>query len=431
MKRIILLSIIIINSLVIQSQNVLTIDEAINIALKNNFDIWIARNDVDAAKLNNTLGNSGMLPGVSITGSDNYAVNSIDQKLSSGSEITASNAKYNTFSAGAFVNWNIFDGGKMFITKNKLNEIQVLGELQYKDKVMQTIYNVIAAYYDIVRQTQQLNSLNEVINYNKERVKILQTSYDAGLIPKNNLLQSKIDLNVYSENALNQLSVITASKRSLNQLLCRDAGTVLDVTDSIPNSFKLNKEELLSKMYASNTTLLSLQKQIDISKLTISEFNSYYFPKVSLFGGYNFTESNNSAGSILINRINGPQIGGSFTIPLYQSGNIKRQKDVAKLQLKSSQYYLESVKIQLNVQLQNVITVYESQLNLLNIEKENADLTKENLDIVMERLRLGQTTVLEVRQAQESFVDSQTRLINLKYNLKLAETKLKQLIAGL
>ena len=219
--------------------------------------------------------------------------------------------------------------------------------------------------------------------------------------------------------------------RSLNQLLCRDAGTVLDVTDSIPNSFKLNKEELLSKMYASNTTLLSLQKQIDISKLTISEFNSYYFPKVSLFGGYNFTESNNSAGSILINRINGPQIGGSFTIPLYQSGNIKRQKDVAKLQLKSSQYYLESVKIQLNVQLQNVITVYESQLNLLNIEKENADLTKENLDIVMERLRLGQTTVLEVRQAQESFVDSQTRLINLKYNLKLAETKLKQLIAGL
>ena len=74
MKRIILLSIIIINSLVIHSQNVLTIDDAINIALKNNFDIWIARNDADAAKLNNTLGNAGMLPGVSITGSDNYAV---------------------------------------------------------------------------------------------------------------------------------------------------------------------------------------------------------------------------------------------------------------------------------------------------------------------------------------------------------------------
>ena len=431
MKRIILLSIIIINSLVIHSQNVLTIDDAINIALKNNFDIWIARNDADAAKLNNTLGNAGMLPGVSITGSDNYAVNSIDQKLSSGSEITASNAKYNTFIAGAFVNWNVFDGGKMFITKNKLNEIQALGELQYKDKVMQTVYNVIAAYYDIVRQTQQLNSLNEVINYNKERVKILQTSYDAGLIPKNNLLQSKIDLNVYSENALNQLSVISASIRLLNQLLCRDAGTVVAVIDSIPNNFKLTKEELLSKLYTNNTTILSLQKQVDISKLTISEFNSYYFPKISLFGGYNFTESNNSAGSILINRINGPQIGGSFTIPLYQSGNIKRQKDVAKLQLKSSQYFLESGKIQLNVQLQNAITVYESQLKLLNIEKENADLTKENLDIVMERLRLGQTTVLEVRQAQESFVDSQTRLINLKYNLKLAETKLKQLIAGL
>ena len=432
MKRITFITILLLIICIhVQSQTLLTVEEAINIALKNNYDIWVASNDADIAKLNNTAGNAGMLPSISITGSDNYAVNSIDQKLSSGSEITASNAKYNTFAAGAFVNWNVFDGGKMFITKNKLNEIQALGELQYKDKVMQTVYNVIAAYYDIVRQTQQLNSLNEVINYNKERVKILQTSYDAGLIPKNNLLQSKIDLNVYSENALNQLSVITASIRSLNQLLCRDAGTVLDVTDSIPNNFKLNKEELLSKMYTSNTTLLSLQKQIDISKLTISEFNTSYFPKISLFGGYNFTESNNSAGSILINRINGPQIGGSFTIPIYQAGNSKRQSNIAKLQLKSSQNYLESGKIQLNVQLQNAITVYESQLQLLNIEKENANLTKENLDIVMERLRLGQTTVLEVRQAQESFVDSQTRLINLKYNLKLAETKLKQLIAGL
>ncbi len=420
-----------ITTLYIQAQNVLSVEDAINIALKNNYDIWVARNDADISKLNNTYGNAGMVPNISISGSDNYAINNIDQKLSSGSEITASNAKYNTFSAGAFLNWTLFDGGKMFVTKNKLNEIQSLGELQYKDKVLQTIYNVISAYYDVVRQTQQLNSLAEVINYNTERVKILQTSYDLGLIPKNNLLQSKIDLNVFTENFVNQKSVIIASRRTLNLLLSRDAETNFSVSDSISSNFKLNKEEILSKMYTNNTTLLSLQKQIDISKLSIKEFNSMYYPKINFVTGYNFTESNNSAGSILISRINGPQIGGTFTIPLYQAGNIKRQVNIANLQLKSTQYLLESSKIQLNVQLQNAITVYENQLQLLEIETENSNLTKENLEIVMERLRLGQTTVLEVRQAQESFVDSQTRLINLKYNLKLAETKLKQLIANL
>ena len=432
MKRITLLSILLlITCLHVQSQSILTVEEAINIALKNNYDIWVARNDADIAKLNNTAGNAGMLPSVSLSGTDNYAINNIDQKLASGQEITANNAKYNTLTAGAFVNWNAFDGGKMFVTKHKLNEIQTLGEIQYKDKVLQTIYNVIAAYYDVVRQIQQLNSLNEVINYNNERVKILQTSYDAGLIPKNNLLQSKIDLNVYSETAINQKTVIIASKRTLNQLLSREPETVFNVSDLIPDNYQFNKEELIKKLFTDNTTLLSFQKQVDISKLSIKEFNTLYFPKVSIYTGYNYSLSSYSAGFTTYSSLIGPQVGGTITIPLYQSGNVKRQRDVAKLQLNSTQFNLEYSKIQLVVQLQNAISAYEDQVQLLKIEKDNSDLTKENLDITMERLRLGQTTVLEVRQAQESFVDSQTRLINLKYNLKIAETKLKQLIAGL
>jgi outer membrane protein len=214
-------------------------------------------------------------------------------------------------------------------------------------------------------------------------------------------------------------------------LLCRDAETAFEVPDSIPNNYVLNKDELMKSLFSNNTTILSLQKEIDISKLGLKEFNSLYLPKLSFNGGYNFYESSNSVGSILNNRLTGPQFTGSLSIPIYQSGNTRRQVNIAKIQLKSSEYSLESSKIQISIQLQNAITIYENQLQLLTIEKDNASLTKENLDIAMERLRLGQTTALEVRQAQESFVDSQTRLINLKYNLKIAETKLKQLIAGL
>ena len=57
--------------------------------------------------------------------------------------------------------------------------------------------------------------MNEVITYNLERVKISQTSFDAGLSPKTNLLQAKIDLNVYQENAINQETIILAEKGHL------------------------------------------------------------------------------------------------------------------------------------------------------------------------------------------------------------------------
>lgn len=431
MKRIFLLFWLILPALFAQSQDLLTIEDAISIALKNNYDILIARNDADIAKLNNTLGNAGMLPSAGISASNNFAINNVNQKSSSGVETSATNAHSNTLSAGAFVNWNLFDGGKMFIAKNRLKEIQVLGELQYQERVAQTVFNVIAAYYDITRQLQQLNSLTEVVNYNTERVKILSTSYESGLIAKNSLLQAKIDLNVYSANVINQKSNIIATHRILNLLLCRDANTDFRVSDSIPTNYELNKEELIKTLFSKNISILSMQKEIDISKLGLKEYNSQFLPKLSFNGGYNFYESNNSFGNLMTNRLTGPQLIGTFSIPLYQSGNVRRQLNVAKLQLKSSEYNLESSKIEINIQLQNAITEYENQLQLLTIEKENAELTRENLEITMERLRLGQTTALEVRQAQESFVASQTRLINLKYNLKIAETKLKQLIAGL
>jgi outer membrane protein TolC len=319
----------------------------------------------------------------------------------------------------------------MFVTKRKLSEIQELGEIQFRDRVLQTVYDVILAYYDVVRQKQELASINEVITYNLDRVKISQTSFDAGLSPKTNLLQAKIDLNVYQENAINQQSIILAAKRSLNQLLGRNTDVQFEVLDSIPNSESLDNRVLSQKLDSSNTSIIAYQKQIDVDKLSIKEMNSMLLPKIFFNTGYGLFQSNSPDGNPMINRTIGPSVGGTVSIPIYQGGNAIRQIKVAKIQLQSDQYNLENVRLKVNQQLQNALTQFENQLNLLKIEKDNAILAKENLEISIQRLRYGQTTSLEVSLAENSFVDSLTRLINFEYNLKVAETKLKQLLARL
>jgi outer membrane protein TolC len=319
----------------------------------------------------------------------------------------------------------------MFVTKRKLSEIQELGEIQFRDRVLQTVYDVILAYYDVVRQKQELASINEVITYNLDRVKISQTSFDAGLSPKTNLLQAKIDLNVYQENAINQQSIILAAKRSLNQLLGRNTDVQFEVLDSIPISESLDNRVLSQKLDSSNTSILAYQKQIDVDKLSIKEMNSMLLPKIFFNTGYGLFQSNSPDGNPLVNRTIGPSVGGTVSIPIYQGGNAIRQIKVAKIQLQSDQYNLENVRLKVNQQLQNALTQFENQLNLLKIEKDNAILAKENLEISIQRLRYGQTTSLEVSLAENSFVDSLTRLINFEYNLKVAETKLKQLLARL
>ena len=432
MNRVFLIIIlIIIFPLIAFSQNVLTVDDAVSLALKNNYDILVAQNNVSIDEINNTPGNAGMLPNIAITGSNSYYPGSnTNQKFLDGTT-SSSNSKSNSLIANAGLTWTLFDGGKMFVTKRKLSEIQELGEIEFKDRVMQTVYYVILAYYDVVRQKQQLASINEVITYNLDRVKISQTAYNAGLSPKTNLLQAKIDLNVYQENAINQQSVIIAAKRTLNQFLGRGADVPFEVLDSIPLNYKPDNKELFLKLDSSNTGILASQKEVNVSKLSVKEMNALLLPKLNFNAGYGLSQSNYSSGTTLMNRSFGPQIGGSISVPIFQAGNINRQIKTAKLQLQSAEYNLESLKLQTNQQLQNALTQFENQKQLLTIEKDNAVLAKENLEITIQRLRLGQTTSLEVSLAEGSFVESLTRLIKFEYNLKVAETKLKQLIAGL
>jgi outer membrane protein len=415
----------------VNAQKTLTLDNAVRIALKNNFDILVSRNDASIAKVNNTPGNAGMLPTAAINGSANYSRNNTYQKYPDGISVNLPSLNSTSITAGAQLSWTLYDGGKMFVTKSKLNEIESLGEIQYKDKVLQTLFNVVSAYYDVVRQKQQLKSIHVALSYNKDRVIIAQAGFNAGSLLKTDLLQAKIDMNVILENQINQQYVIVEAEKTLNQLLGQSKDSVLTITDSIPLNYTPNRNDLVQRLNSSNTSILSFQKQIDIASLATKEYMSGYLPSVDFRAGYYFSQSTNPSISVSQNRTVGPQVGGSVVIPLFSAGENKRKVAVARIQSQSAEYDLQNIKLQVNNLLENTIINFENQQQLLNIETENNELALENMKISLERLRLGQTTSLEVHIAQEDFVQSNTRLINFRYNLKLAETKLKQLVSDL
>ncbi len=428
MKRIIYSLIFFASAFSAQSQ--LTLEDAVDTALKNNFDIRIMRNASGIAQANNTAGNAGMLPTVSFNGSVAAALNSQHQELSNG---TVTNTSPSTLAgnAGVELSWTLYDGGKMFVTRQKLREASQLGEFKFRETVQQTLYEVVAAYYDLIRLKQLVRSVEQTIRYNQERVTIAQTGFNAGTLSKLDLLQTKIDLNEVLELSISQKFAIREGQRTLNALLARETETPVEVRDSIPNGFQPNKEALISKLNSSNASVLAFQKQLEINRLALKETKSNYMPRFDFNAGYYFSQSTNSTGSVSLNRNLGPEVRGIFSIPIYKAGENKRLQKVAELNLQSAESDLENLRLQMNLALQNTLNDFDNQQALLKIEEENNLLAKEYLEISIQRLRLGQTNSLEVHLAQEKFMNSNTRLINYRFNLKLAETKLRQLVAGL
>ena len=109
---------LVIASFVMQAQTI-SVDDAVAIALKNNYSILISRASADIDKANNTAGNAGMLPSIGVNGSDYYAINNVAQDQSNGVHINSANATSNTFNVGVALGWTLFDGGKMFVTRKK------------------------------------------------------------------------------------------------------------------------------------------------------------------------------------------------------------------------------------------------------------------------------------------------------------------------
>jgi outer membrane protein TolC len=413
------------------SQALLTPEEAIDMALENSFGVLVARNNADIARINNTIGAAGMLPNITATGNTNFSQSNVELQLSSGDTIQSSEGQTRSRGANVSLGWVLFDGGKMFITKNKLNQYEELGQIHLKDTLLQTVYSVISSYYNIVGQKQQLASINEAITFNKEQVAILQASFNAGLVAKTSLLQAKIDLNVYQEAAINQQYSIVVAKRELNLILVRPPETEFEVIDSIKNDYVPDKEELFQKLYTSNINLLAADRQIEIARLSMREFQATRLPRINLTSGYNLSLIDNTASNVRSNHSYGPSIGATISVPIFQGGTINRQVSTSKIQMLTAGYNFDNIKLRISTQLQNALTQFENQHELLAIEKENETLAKENIEIAIQRLRLGQANSLEVRQAQESYVFSYTRRITFEYNLKIAETRLKQLVSAL
>lgn len=433
MKKLFLLFIL-FGCITVNAQPVLTIDEVLSMAMKNNYDITIAKNEALISQTNNTAGAAGMLPNINVSGSGYYALKTIDTKESQEENFSSVNNGVTSLYANAELTWTIFDGGKMFVTKSKLKQIEILGEIQFKQQVLQTLSDVIAAYFNVVKQKQQLAAINQTINYNLERVKIAETGYNAGSGKKTDLLQAKIDLNVNRQNAINQEASILTAKRELARLLVTENETSFDVSNQVTFSYTPNSDELQQKLYQQNTQVLTYQKNFDIDQLALKESYRSLMPKVNFNAGYYFQNINTAYQSTNITgvvRTIYPQVGGSISIPIYQGGTLQRQVALSRINADLSRYDLENLKLEVNKELLDALTTFENQKKLLEIERENYQLTKENIEICLQRMRLGEATSLEVRIAQSDFEQSATRLTTFEYNLKMAETKLKQMMGEL
>lgn len=409
----------------------MTIEQAVELALKNNYNISIAKNLSQQAVNSNTLGNAGMLPKVDLNASGNFASNATKQEFSSGLVVDKNGVQSKNITAGAYLTWTIFDGLKMFAAHEKLQELQAMGELNVKIQIENTIVKVISAYFTIVVQKQLINGLKENIAVSEERLKIAQKKFDIGSSSKVDVLQAKVDLNALKSSLMRQNTLLANAKEDLNQILLQPVEQPIDVKDSVVLMSAYKYDDLKNTILTNNTDLLFAQKNIEVSKSLVKEGESALYPKLNLNANYLFSRATNQAGLSLLNQNLGLNLGFTMGWTIFNGFNNSNNLKNLKLNLQNSNYEYENLKSLTQTALVKAFKIYQDNIAILQLEEENKILAKENLNVALERFRLGASTSIELKTAQSSYEESVSRLSDARYNAKISETQLLKLSGGI
>ncbi|MFN3405968.1 MAG: TolC family protein [Cytophagaceae bacterium] len=427
MKKLILFLILLIPALNVNAQDTLSLQDAIRMALENNFSIRLMKNEVEIAKNNNTIANAGMLPSLSATGSQDNSITTTEQKFFDGRTRNASNAGTHSLNAGVMMDWTIFQGYSMFIAKNTLEQLQQVGELQQRLTIENTVASVIISYYDIVAQNMRKKVLTDAVNLGKERKNLVEYMMQLGSASRPDVFQVSVDLNNDSASLLQQNILINNLKSNFNVLLGREGDVSFETELEIPIEKSLQYDQLLTKVEQQNTRLFLARRNIHLADLNTRFWKSQYYPRVSLYGGYNYLQSRSEVGLLQSNLNFGPTYGVRATFNIFNGFTNKRNLNNSKILQQSSELELRQVQLEIRNDLLKLYNTYIGNLELMKLQQENLIMARENLNISVEKFRLGSINNIDLRIIQQNLINAETKYLEARYEAKVAETELMRL----
>ncbi|TYR33854.1 TolC family protein [Sphingobacterium phlebotomi] len=413
---------------VVIGQELLTVKRAVEIALENNYDIQLSKNELLATKENKTYGSAGMLPTVTADLTQNNSVQNATQLQNSGVERSLDNARNNSLTYGVNIGWTIFDGLGMFARYEKLQELEKQGDLQLKRTVLSTVGDVITLYYTIVEQLNLLSALDSSILISRERLRTAENRFSIGKAAKLEVLNVQVNLNEDLSARLRQVETVKNLKTMLNGILVRDLDIDFIIDTEVGIDESLIYGDLLERADQFNPDLQIIILNKKLAELDLKDVKSARYPTVRLNGGYNFARTESSLGFVAQSNSRGLTYGLTASVNIFDGLNQRRNERIAKIQIDNAALQIEQQRLAVQTGLKTAYETYLTNIELVRMEEKNEDIARQNLEITLAKYTIGSISAVEFRDAQENFINAISRFNAAQLQAKLSEIQLKELV---
>ncbi|MDW7695693.1 TolC family protein [Flammeovirgaceae bacterium SG7u.111] len=412
-----------------KAQESLSLSDAIQRGLENNFDIKLEKLTVDVNRRNNNWGEAGRYPSINLQVNQQNNRRNIENEASflQGAIIS------NNINPQVNLNWTIFDGFRANITKSRLEKLQAESEGNAAIVVQNTMQAIILGYYQAVYQRENIQVIRNSLNVSQDRYRYILLKKELGSAVTTEVLLEEGTYLTDSLNYLNQQVVYRNAIRNLNVLLAEE-NTNKDYifTDSL--AYELNTYEfsdLVEKLKGNNANLRKEYISQAIIKDNIGIAKADRYPSLALSSTYSYDQArqdlsgssfaNDPSRDLISNAItNTASINFTVSFNLYNGGRVNRAIENAMVQYDISNLRVEQFSQSLLRDLSSEYDLYTNRLSLKGIAERRKEAAELNMTLSFERYKTGSISSFDYRTVQINYL--QAALQDLQATLDLIES---------
>ncbi|MFT5699232.1 MAG: outer membrane protein [Desulforhopalus sp.] len=396
-----------------QIEQVLSLKQAVAIALKNNPGLAQQVNAVESADVTVSQQQTDLYPNLMLeaSGSEPFDTSTDDDTIV-GVKLSSSVNLFNGFAD---------------IAALKKAELLLEGELESLSQEEQTlVFNTLSQFIQVLTADELIDVQEINLKENSTLLERIEKFYQAGKLPISDLYQQQAETKQAELDLLQAQHALSVSKLSLMQTIGVTPTANYQVTS--PDFEKLSLQipagdsgELALLALANRSDIKAQERQVDAAKQQIRQTQAGRLPQVDLFASlatdYDaLSEDNNFSEQFMDENINSI-VGLTFSIPIFDRFLTRNEIVKAQIEKRNEQLTLKEKQLQVGLQVAEAIQNLQKTQKQIDVVESKLTYASQSLKSYEERYRVGASTLVELVQARTQYITAAFDRIQAKYDL--------------
>ena len=404
-----------------------TLQDVINYALKNKplvqqslIDEEIGERDIKSAL-------SGWLPQINGNGTLNHNLKQQTTILTTNGESSfLTFGGKNVSSMVVQADQQILNAGLIQASKTAKYFRQQYKQTTENNKI-NTVVEVSKAFYDILTSKEQLNIINENIARLEKQFKDANAQYEVGLVDKTDFQRAQISLSNSKADLKRTQELLKSKYAYLRELIGYSANKDFDLAYSegeMERNIAIDTNQRVS--YPGRIEYRLLQTQRELQRINTSYNKLSYLPSLSGFYNYGWNYQSQNFNDLYNQVFPSSVIGLKLSLPIFLGG--KRTQEIRKSQLQEKRIDLDLVNTrnQINTQYESAMATYKANLNDLNTQKANVEISRQVYNTIKLQYDEGIKTYLDLMTSETDLRTAQLNHLNALYSLLSSKLDVQQ-----